>query len=83
MRRPNGAINAWQLLDAHNDAVRAAAGIHHRAGRAQRLRYVFLTGEEADALRALAARGVAVTAQDVPSARVVPLEEVLSAHGED
>lgn len=50
-------------------------GIHHRAGRSERLRYVYLTDEEAAKLRAIAAGGVDVTAQDVPSARAVPLGE--------
>jgi PTS system mannose-specific IIB component/fructoselysine and glucoselysine-specific PTS system IIB component len=54
-------------------------GIHHRAGRTQHLRYVFLTTEEGDALRELAAQGAVVTAQDVPAARAVPLEELLSS----
>ena len=54
-------------------------GIHHRAGRTQHLRYVFLTTEEGDALRALAAHGAVVTAQDVPAARAVPLEELLAS----
>lgn len=53
-------------------------GIHHRAGRAQRLRFVFLTQAEEDALRALTARGVEVSAQDVPAARAVPLETILA-----
>ena len=53
-------------------------GIHHRAGRTQHLRYVFLTLEEEDALRGLAALGAVVTAQDVPGARAVPLEELLA-----
>lgn len=57
-------------------------GVHHRAERAPRLRYVFLTpGEEAD-LTAMAARGVEVTAQDLPSASQVPLADVLTGHGE-
>jgi PTS system mannose-specific IIB component/fructoselysine and glucoselysine-specific PTS system IIB component len=71
------------------DGVRAAAippaittvnlgGVHHRIGRAQRMRYVFLAPDEEAALRALASRGVAVTAQDVPSARPVPLDDVLA-----
>jgi PTS system mannose-specific IIB component/fructoselysine and glucoselysine-specific PTS system IIB component len=54
-------------------------GIHHRAGRVQHLRYVFLTEEEGQALRELAALGAVVTAQDVPAARAVPLEELLTA----
>ena len=54
-------------------------GIHHRAGRTQHLRYVFLTADEGDALRRLALRGAVVTAQDVPAARAIPLEELLSS----
>jgi PTS system mannose-specific IIB component/fructoselysine and glucoselysine-specific PTS system IIB component len=52
-------------------------GIHHRAGRNEKLRYVFLTPEEEEKLRALEGAGVEVTAQDVPSARARPLAEVL------
>jgi mannose/fructose/N-acetylgalactosamine-specific phosphotransferase system component IIB len=52
-------------------------GIHHRAGRQEKLRYVFLTPEEERQLRALEAAGVEVTAQDVPASRAVPLAEVL------
>jgi PTS system mannose-specific IIB component/fructoselysine and glucoselysine-specific PTS system IIB component len=54
-------------------------GIHHRAGRVQHLRYVFLTEEEGHALRELSALGAVVTAQDVPATRAVPLAEVLVA----
>lgn len=57
-------------------------GIHHRAGRTARLRYVYLTPEEERSLRALAASGVTITAQDVPAATPVPLEHVLSGTGE-
>jgi mannose/fructose/N-acetylgalactosamine-specific phosphotransferase system component IIB len=72
-----------QLVDAVPD-IRAVniGGIHHKPGRAQKLRYVFLTGEEEQGLRALAARGVDVSAQDVPSARPIPLAAVLSGEGE-
>ena len=52
-------------------------GIHHRAGRAQKLRYVFLAPEEETQLRAMSESGVKVTAQDVPGAREVPVSEVL------
>lgn len=60
-------------------AVRSVniGGVHHRDGRVQKLRYVFLTREEEAELRALADAGVAVTAQDVPSAHAVPLAEIL------
>jgi PTS system mannose-specific IIB component/fructoselysine and glucoselysine-specific PTS system IIB component len=57
-------------------------GVHHRAGRTERLRYVFLTPDEERALRDLAARGVAVTAQDVPATAPVPIESVLAGGGE-
>ena len=52
-------------------------GIHHRAGRVEKLRYLFLTPDEENQLRQLEAAGVEVTAQDVPASRAVPLAEVL------
>ena len=53
-------------------------GVHHRAGRTQRLRYVFLSTDEENALRELATRGVTVSAQDVPGARPIPLDDLLA-----
>jgi len=75
-----GDIATMQRLVDHG-GVRDVnvGGIHHRAGQTQHLRYVFLTADEQDALRALAAHGAVVTAQDVPAARAVPLEELLSS----
>ncbi len=69
-----------RLVDSSGD-VRAVnlGGIHHRAGRVQRMRYIFLTPEEEESLRELAASGVTVTAQDVPAARPHPLADVLGA----
>lgn len=52
-------------------------GVHHRPGRSERLRYIYLTDEEAAKLRRLASNGVEVTAQDVPTARAVPIGEFL------
>jgi PTS system mannose-specific IIB component/fructoselysine and glucoselysine-specific PTS system IIB component len=52
-------------------------GIHHRDGRSQKLRYVFLAPEEEAQLRAIVQSGVKVTAQDVPAAREVPMSEIL------
>jgi PTS system mannose-specific IIB component/fructoselysine and glucoselysine-specific PTS system IIB component len=57
-------------------------GVHHRPGRVQRLRYVFLNTEEERQLRAIAARGVEVAAQDVPATWPVPLEELLQSQGD-
>ena len=45
----------------------------------QRLRFVFLTPAEEQGLRDIAALGVDVSAQDVPSARPVPLGELLAS----
>ena len=55
-------------------------GIHSKPGRVQKLRYVFLSPDEANDLRALAARGVTVTAQDLPGARSVPLDDLLNGN---
>lgn len=52
-------------------------GLHHRAGRAEKLRYVYLSVDEEVELRNLAATGVTVTAQDVPAAARVSLDEIL------
>ncbi|MGQ0539060.1 MAG: PTS system mannose/fructose/N-acetylgalactosamine-transporter subunit IIB [Gemmatimonadaceae bacterium] len=56
-------------------------GIHHRPGRVQRLRYVFLSKQEEDVLRSMEERGIEVTAQDVPGARPLPLKEILGPAG--
>jgi PTS system mannose-specific IIB component/fructoselysine and glucoselysine-specific PTS system IIB component len=62
------------------DTIRAinVGGLHHRPGRSPKLRYVFLTPEEETELREIIASGVRVTAQDVPAARPVPMEEILA-----
>jgi PTS system mannose-specific IIB component/fructoselysine and glucoselysine-specific PTS system IIB component len=58
-------------------------GIHHRPGRVQKNRSVFLAPEEEVQLRAMVESGVKVTAQDVPAAREVPMSEILGpAHPE-
>jgi mannose/fructose/N-acetylgalactosamine-specific phosphotransferase system component IIB len=58
-------------------------GIHHRAGRLQKLRYLFLAPEEEVQLRTMTESGVTVTAQDVPAAREVTMTEVLGASAEE
>ena len=67
-----------QLVNGGGIASVNLGGIHHRAGRTQRLRYIFLSPDEETALRELAARGIAVSAQDVPGARPVPLDDLLA-----
>jgi mannose/fructose/N-acetylgalactosamine-specific phosphotransferase system component IIB len=56
-------------------------GLHHRAGRSPHLRYVFLDAAEEADLRAMGERGVEITAQDVPGAVPVSLNEMLSRSG--
>ena len=79
-----GDIDTMQRLVTGSGAIKSVnlGGIHHKAGRSARLRYVFLTPAEETGLRQLAECGVAITAQDVPSATPVPLEQVLAGTGE-
>jgi mannose/fructose/N-acetylgalactosamine-specific phosphotransferase system component IIB len=58
-------------------------GIHHRPGREQKLRYVYLNRDEQALLREMADRGVEITAQDVPATHPIPLREVLGGRGGD
>jgi mannose/fructose/N-acetylgalactosamine-specific phosphotransferase system component IIB len=75
-----GSVMTMLHLAESVPAIRAVnlGGLHHQPGRRQRLRYVFLTDAEANELTQLAARGVTVTAQDVPGCRPVPLTEILN-----
>lgn len=76
-------IATMRRLAADADGIRAVnlGGIHHRAGRVERLRFIYLAPEEEHELRTLARQGIAISAQDVPSARPVPLDDLLT--GED
>jgi PTS system mannose-specific IIB component/fructoselysine and glucoselysine-specific PTS system IIB component len=79
-----GDIETMRRLAESSTLVRRVnlGGIHHRAGRSQRMRYIFLSPDEERALRELVAQGVEVTAQDVPSARAVPLDDLLAGRGD-
>ena len=72
-----GDIDTAAALAAAAPAGRRlyVGGVHHRPGRAERLRYVYLTDGEAEQLRQIARGGVEITAQDVPTARAIPLGE--------
>lgn len=77
-----GDIGTMQrLVAAAEGQVRTVnvGGVHHSPGRTGRLRYVFLTPAEEEGLKDIASHGVEVTAQDVPSARPVPLAELLAS----
>jgi mannose/fructose/N-acetylgalactosamine-specific phosphotransferase system component IIB len=51
-------------------------GIHHRAGRRERLPFVYLTDQELRTLRDLEAHGAVVTAQDLPTTPPVALRNL-------
>ena len=72
-----GNIDTMNSLSSDSAGIKTVnvGGLHHRPGRRERLRYVYLSDDEAKQLRSLASRGIEVTAQDVPTARAVPLEE--------
>ena len=53
-------------------------GLHHSAGRERVLPYLFLSEEERDSLRRLAADGLVLAARDLPGARRVPLDELIA-----
>ncbi len=57
-------------------------GLHHRPGRIERVRYIFLSPDEEAELRALAAGGIEVTAQDLPGAEPIALDPLLASRGE-
>jgi mannose/fructose/N-acetylgalactosamine-specific phosphotransferase system component IIB len=48
-------------------------GIHHRAGRRERLPFIYLTDPELRTLQALEAGGAVITAQDLPTTAPVAL----------
>jgi mannose/fructose/N-acetylgalactosamine-specific phosphotransferase system component IIB len=70
-----------RLVEQAGGTIRTVnvGGVHHSPGRTPRLRFVFLTPAEEGGLRAIQRLGVDVTAQDVPSARAVPLDELLNS----
>ena len=67
-----------RLVDGAGIDTVNVGGIHSRADRTQRLRYVFLSPHEERQLRELAERGTKVTAQDVPGARAVSLDDLIA-----
>jgi len=74
-----GDLPAVRALHAANPVVVREinlGGIHHTAGRRERLPYLFLTDAELGDMRALAAAGAVVQAQDVPTAAPVSLAEI-------
>ncbi len=70
--------DAVRLCDKNKNIHRInVGGVHMGEDRTERLPYVYLSDVEAEMLRNLASSGIEVTAQDVPSAPVVPGSEFL------
>lgn len=67
------------LHDAHPEIVRRVnlGGLHHRADREERLRYLFLAADERDLLARLDREGVDITAQDLPTSAPVAVRQLL------
>jgi PTS system mannose-specific IIB component/fructoselysine and glucoselysine-specific PTS system IIB component len=71
-----GDVDTMVRLCERTSVVRKVnlGGLHEGDDRSQRLAYVYLTDEEASRLRGLREQGIEVTAQDVPTARTIPIE---------
>ena len=67
---------------AEGDALRGRevnlGGLHHAAGRTERIPYVFLGQAEEEDLQALVDEGVEVSARDLPASRRVDLDALLA-----
>jgi PTS system mannose-specific IIB component/fructoselysine and glucoselysine-specific PTS system IIB component len=74
-----GDLETMATLRASNpDVVQRInlGGIHHRAGRRERLPFLYLTDQEMRTLRTLEAGGAVITAQDLPTTPPVPLRSL-------
>lgn len=69
-------VESMVRLSERTDVISTVnvGGLHDQDGRTQRLSYVYLSDDEVRLLRGLSDRGIMVTAQDVPTARPVPVE---------
>ena len=67
------------LHDAAPALVRRVnlGGLHHRPGRVERLRYIYLADGDEALLRRLGREGTDITAQDLPTAAAVDLATLL------
>ena len=67
------------LHDAAPGVVRRVnlGGLHHRPGRVERLRYIYLAEGDAELLRRLGHEGADISAQDLPTSSAVGLEKLL------
>jgi mannose/fructose/N-acetylgalactosamine-specific phosphotransferase system component IIB len=78
LTRTIGAMSALAEGDRLRGRKVNLGGLHHAAGRTERVSYVFLGQEEEKELQALVDEGVEVSARDLPGRRAVNLETLLS-----
>jgi PTS system mannose-specific IIB component/fructoselysine and glucoselysine-specific PTS system IIB component len=66
------------LYDANPQLIHSInlGGIHHRAGRRERLPFLYLTDQELRTLLDLESRGAQITAQDLPTSPPVVLRNL-------
>ena len=77
-----GAEEAVRLLEGGFPLTELnVGGLHHAPGKVEALPYVFLDDADRERLRAVAARGVRVVAQDLPANAAHPLEAWIGAPG--
>lgn len=74
-RSPRAALAAVEAGAAIGELN--LGGLHHAPGREPVLDYLYLNEDDRGALRALAERGVKLTARDLPSSRPLPAAEWL------
>lgn len=74
-----GDVHTLERLCRCTSVIREVniGGLHQGPGRKERLSYVFMSEEEVSILLRLKEAGIEVTAQDLPTARPVPLEELI------
>ena len=82
--RPGMLLTAdLAIMAALHDALPAVVhqinlgGLHHRSGRVERLRYIYLGDTDEALLRRLGREGAEISAQDLPTTPPVDLETLL------
>lgn len=77
LTRDLGTMRDLAERDALDELEVNLGGLHDAPGRSRLLPYLFLSDEDRRELQALRRAGVRVSAQDVPRARKIGLEELL------
>jgi len=73
-----GTVEALRLLEGGFPLTELnLGGLHHAPGRTEALPYIFLDDGDRERLRAIAAHGVRVFAQDLPSNAAYPASKLI------